>query len=228
MNATVVIKTFLRPHACIASVQSWCLVAPGIPIIVVDDGGGVSPDLTPFSNVRHIKTEFDIGVSAGRNIGVAEAETKYVIVADDDNGCRQWCDLDAVISEIESRDVDLLGVGAYTMSVTDNGRLTIEGKPRVEGFTPCDATLNHFIASKDSMPPWDDRMKCAGEHVDFFLECRKRGVKVAGTPMLDFYRTTRASRFASPEYSRHRRRNFTRLVRQKWNLRSVSRWGVVP
>jgi glycosyltransferase involved in cell wall biosynthesis len=230
-DATVVIKTFLRPACCVASVKSWLEACPGIRIIVVDDGGEVSPDLSGLSTVRHIKTEFDIGVSEGRNVGLAAADTRYVFVADDDNGCFPTCDLDAAVSALVENDLGVLGVGAYWFSEHD-GSLRIEGESRVAAFTPCDATLNHFVCDRDVAPRWDARMKASGEHADYFLQCRREGCRVAGTQLLDFYRTRHAASKTSAPYRKFRRRCFHRLLREKWGYSRVSGWqqrkGAVP
>lgn len=227
MNATVVIKTFLRPHACVASVRSWRLMSPSIPIVVVDDGGDVSPDLSEFTNVRHIKTDFDIGISAGRNVGFAAADTRYVFLADDDNGCSLSSDIEAAVGQLAASGVGILGVGAYWFGETA-GNLSIRGLSRVQAFTPCDATLNHFVCDRDVAPRWDERVKVAGEHVDYFLECRRVGCRVAATPLLDFYRTNHAIRRSDPAYGRYRRRCYQRLVREKWGYKRIGRWGRPP
>jgi hypothetical protein len=228
MNLTVVVKTFRRPGACVAVVRSWLAVAPDIPIIVVDDGGDVSPDLSGFPTVNHIRTEFDIGLSAGRNVGVAAASTRYVLIADDDNGCTRDSDLAGAVAQLQAERVGILGVGAYRF-VESDGMLWLPGVPRVTEFTRCDGVLNHFVGDREAMPQWDAAIKLAGEHVDYFLECRKRGVAVAATPLLAFYRTRHAVRTTTaPDYARFRRRSFRRAVRAKWGYRAISPWGRSP
>lgn len=225
MNLTVVIKTFLRPACCVASVESWLLKIPGVPIVVVDDGGDVAPDLSAYPTVRHIRTEFDIGVSEGRNVGVAAADTRYVILADDDNACSLDSDIPAALEQLKAEGLAVLGVGAYWFREAA-GCLHIGGRPRVDTFTPCDATLNHFIGDRDTMPQWDARLKMAGEHVDYFLEARRIEAGVGGTPFLNFYRTWAASRSRDPRYGKFRGRGYQRRVREKWGYRSISGWKV--
>jgi hypothetical protein len=208
-------------------VRSWIAVAPDLPIIVVDDGGDVSPDLTSYPTVTHIKTDFDIGVSAGRNIGVEAAKTKYVIVADDDNGCSAGSDIGGALSQLVENRLGIVGVGAYWFKES-NKVLSITGRSRVAEFTPCDATLNHFIADRELMPRWDSSLKVAGEHVDYFLECRRQGVGVAATPLLDYYYTRRAASKADWQYRGFRRRSYQCAVKAKWGLRRIGRWVVLP
>ena len=214
MNLTVVIKTFLRPACCVASVRSWLRAVPGIPIVVVDDGGDVTPDLAEFPTVRHIRTDFDIGISAGRNLGIEAAGSRYIILADDDNACTADSNVPAA-----------LGVGAFWFRI-DNGNLRIWGKKTVGHFTRCRATLNHFVGDRERMPKWDDRLKVAGEHVDFFLECQKIGALVAGTPLLGFEQTLAELNQGDERYSDFRGRGYQEMVRKKWGLRSISRWRV--
>jgi glycosyltransferase involved in cell wall biosynthesis len=225
MSITVVIKTFLRPDACRAAVRSWLAVVPRIPIIVVDDGGDVTPDLTEFPSVTHIRTDFDIGLSAGRNIGVNSAETRYVVVADDDNACTRDTDLPAALDQLKQHDLGVLGVGAYWFK--ESGRsLSIIGNARAASFKRCDGTLNHFLGDREKMPLWDESLKVAGEHVDYFLECRRLRVPVAATPLMDFYRCRHAARKAPAAYKRYRSRSHLHIVKQKWGYRSIGRWGV--
>jgi hypothetical protein len=226
VNLTVVIKTFLRPAACVAAVESWLRSVPGIPIVVVDDGD-VSPDLSAYPSVRHMKMAFDSGLSAGRNLGVAAAETRYVFIADDDNACTMTSDLPAALEQLEREGVAILGVGGYSFHMADR-RLAIVGGRRVGKFTRCDAVLNHFIGDRERMPKWDAKIKVAGEHIDFFMQCREQRVPVAGTPLLDFYRCFTAMKKADPRYGKYRRRIFHGMVRRKWNLRSITRWGAAP
>ena len=228
MNVTVIIKTFLRPDACRAAVRSWLTVVPRIPIIVVDDGGGdVTPDLSEFLSVTHIRTDFDVGVSAGRNIGVAAAGTRYVVVADDDNACTRETDLPAALDQLKQNGLGILGVGAYWFKES-NKHLTIAGTPRVTSFTKCNATLNHFLGDRDLMPAWDASLKVAGEHVDYFLECRRLEVPVAATPLMGFYRCRHAARKSRAGYKRYRNRSHVHIVKRKWGYKSISRWGVKP
>jgi hypothetical protein len=225
MNVTVIIKTFLRPDACRAAVRSWLAVVPRIPIIVVDDGGDVTPDLSEFPSVTHMKTDFDVGLSAGRNIGVAAAGTRYVVVADDDNACTRETDLPAALDQLKQHDLGILGVGAYWFKES-GGALSIIGTTRVASFKRCDGTLNHFLGDRERIPEWDESLKIAGEHVDYFLECRRVGVPVAATPLLGFYRCRHAAWKAAAAYRGYRHRSHLHIVQQKWGYRSISRWGV--
>lgn len=223
MNLTVVIKTFMRPECCRASVLAWGALLPGVPIVVVDDGGDISPDLSGFANVRHIRTDFDIGISAGRNLGVAAADTRYVFIADDDNAPTAWSDIPAALGCLQNEGLAVLGVGAFWFRKVGR-HLRIRGRSRAQGFVRCHATLNHFIGDRDSMPRWDDAIKVGGEHVDFFLECRRIGAAVAGTNALGFYHTKAAALEAPPAYAEHRGRNYMAHVCRKRGLKSIGRW----
>ena len=224
MSVTVIIKTFLRPDACRAAIRSWLAVVPRIPIIVVDDGGDVTPDLTEFPSVTHIRTEFDIGVSAGRNIGVAAAGTRYVVVADDDNACTRRTDLPAALDQLKQHSLGIIGVGAFWFK--ESGvTLSISGVDKVASLTRCDAVLNHFIGDRERMPAWDASLKIAGEHVDYFLECRRKEVPVAATPLMGFYRCKRAVKKANPAYKGYReRRSYLETVEKKWGYASIGKW----
>ena len=92
-RVTFCIKTIHRPHCCatlVRSIHEHC--GDDRPLIyVLDDGkpelrfSQVCPDEAALVD-RLIETEYDIGLSAGRNRLVEAAQTPMVIFADDDHG----------------------------------------------------------------------------------------------------------------------------------------------
>jgi glycosyltransferase involved in cell wall biosynthesis len=226
---TVIIKTFMRPRCCVKVVQSWKSQYPEADIIVVDDGPPeLKPNLKGISRVRHIRTEFDIGLSAGRNIGVSEAKTDLVFICDDDNVCRRDCDIAGAASQMEKYDIDIAGVGAYFFEIDEAaGELHVSGYPVVSGVVFCGIVLNHFLATRSSMPRWDEAIKIGFEHPDFFLDCRKLGVKVAATPLIRFRKALAAAQREGGrkylDFRRHRRETYQRIFESKRGL-SYGRW----
>jgi glycosyltransferase involved in cell wall biosynthesis len=221
---TVIIKTFMRPRCCVKVVRSWRSQYPEADIIVVDDGPPeLKPSLKGISKVRHISTGFDIGLSAGRNIGVSEAKTDLVFICDDDNVCRRDCDIAGAASQMEKHDIDIAGVGAYFFEVDEvAGELRVFGYPIVRNVIFCGIVLNHFLAARGSIPPWRESLKVGCEHLDFFLECRERKVKVAGTPLVSYSKAKAAAQQDNtPRYRRfrYRRRDFSLAFEEARGLR---------
>jgi hypothetical protein len=77
-NLTIVIKTILRPGAVRAVVDRFVSVlGAGVPVLVVDDSPEPIEDGFP-PQVTVIPMEYDSGLSAGRNCGIAAVRTSRV------------------------------------------------------------------------------------------------------------------------------------------------------
>jgi hypothetical protein len=112
---TFCIKTIHRPHCCatlVRSIYEHC--GKDRPLIYVLDDG--RPDLR-FSHTcpdeaamvdRLIETEYDIGLSAGRNRLVEAAQTRMVIFSDDDHVVGPQTRLIDLVGKFESSRLDLL------------------------------------------------------------------------------------------------------------------------
>ena len=112
---TFCIKTIHRPHCCatlVRSIYEYC--GDDRPLIyVLDDGkpelrfSQVCPDEAAMVD-RLIETEYDIGLSAGRNRLVEAAQTPMVIFADDDHVVGPQTRLNDLVRKFESSRLDLL------------------------------------------------------------------------------------------------------------------------
>jgi glycosyltransferase involved in cell wall biosynthesis len=223
---TVIVKTILRPKCCTRVVKSWKLRYPEAEIIVVDDGPpGRRPSLEGISGVRHIKTEFDIGLSAGRNLGVAEAKNDLVFICDDDNACHWETDIAEASRQMERLGAVIVGVGAGSLDYrSDAGELRVFMNLTPQSPAICDAVQNHFLARKDALPAWNEKRKI-NNHADFFLMCKERGVVVAATPSIT-YRKTKKEAVAerSKAYSRLRSgrcRHMAKLLAEERGINST-------
>jgi len=77
-DLTVAIKTILRPGAVRAVVDRFVSVlGAGVPVLVVDDSPEPIEDGFP-PQVTVIPMEYDSGLSAGRNCGIAAVRTSRV------------------------------------------------------------------------------------------------------------------------------------------------------
>ena len=188
-DVTVVIKTFIRPRQVKRLIKSIREHYPDIKIIVVNDGD--DENVYEDENMKTILLPFDTGLSAGRNAGVAEVETEYFVLCDDDfiftdeTDVARWKDL------LIKYDFDILGSriqateyssGNWTWLWDDkrgDGRIYekhgYHSSWQDNGFTVAhvDFCLNTFIARTKVIQehPWDEKYKIM-EHRPFFYKYR--------------------------------------------------------
>ena len=183
-KVTAVIKTFERPRRCMALIESVHRHFPGLPIIVVDD----SREPGNYPNCLTIRLPFDSGLSAGRNAGLAEVQTKYFLTLDDDFLFDRQTDLAAALSILdEHREIDLLSGEVVDLPLfikhdsrgsrlfpTDAAPKISEGT-RIGPAEVMEKVPNFFVARTDAVRPigWDPELKLL-EHADFFTRARGR------------------------------------------------------
>lgn len=183
-QATIIIKTIHRPWACARLIQSVRRHAPGFPIHVLDDGrpdyrlSDRQPDAAAMVD-RLIETEFDIGLSAGRNRLLETVQTPYVFLCDDDHVFTKqtrFPDLVAAIADPATA-ADLIGM---TQTGTRRQHRCFDRRGTVlricrqfhddhHDLKFCDLVPNTFIARTDALRAvgWDERLKVF-EHWEFF------------------------------------------------------------
>lgn len=83
LTITAVIKTFERPERVVALHSSIRQYYPNLAIIIVDDSSApIAYDWDEYTT--YIFTEYDIGLSEGRNRAVDQVKTLYTLILDDD------------------------------------------------------------------------------------------------------------------------------------------------
>jgi len=216
-NLTVVIKTIFRPDTVWQSMMSFIrILGENVPIIIVDDSENPIHKTFP-PQVKYIKMPFDSGLSSGRNRGVAEVNTKYVLVSDDDNQLMSPLSLLQACIEKLDEGWDLVGANALDFYFKRDV-LEVREVPVTGLFRQCDATDNFFIARTELLREhrWDERIKIGYEHSDFFLRLHKAGKRVLGTGLLYF----RTLSWNTSEYSRVRsRRQYLSVYIEKWGFK---------
>lgn len=192
-NTTILIKTFERPEAIARLMASIRQFYPDIPVVVIDDGNNsmLKNDLYAH-NLRYVKTAFDIGLSAGRNLGLTMVETPYVFMCDDDCIFTAETDLNMAEKLMESSEADILGINAGvgycgtflvhgdTVTYSPNGKGYLDGgNIKFYDFVP-----NIFMAKTDKVREckWDEELKM-GEHFAYFFDHLGK-IKVAYTPLV--------------------------------------------
>jgi (N-acetylneuraminyl)-galactosylglucosylceramide N-acetylgalactosaminyltransferase len=196
-DVTVVVKTFQRPLALRRLVASIRRFYPNIAVLVVDDSA------EPFEPVPDGVTRYwhlpfnSLGVSAGRNFGLGQVETEHVLFCDDDMVFGRRTDLAKMLRTLLTTRFDVVscrwmdhepwrsirrGYRRYegTLEISDGVLVHRLGATRgtVDGLPVFDVVHQFFVASKEVLgrEPWDARLKIGGEHDEFFLAIKERGL----------------------------------------------------
>lgn len=199
-NVTAVIKTFLRDDYLYACVRSLRETYPDIKIIVGDGGrpSQTKRDYVESLGGEYYELPFDCGIAVGRNTLVGKVKTDFVLIGDDDFYYEQESNLEAMLTLLEISDVagggvrqdgKLLGYQGFMRIEGDHlqyQRLLLDAWENHKGlrYKPCDLTFNFFIGKRDVLlaAGWDENIKVAYEHSDFFLTLKELGYKVVFTP----------------------------------------------
>jgi hypothetical protein len=201
-DVTCVVKTLLRRTQLMRLVRSIRAFYPEVAIAIGDD----SPQpLSPRDRrwLERARAEYhrlpvDVGLSEGRNRLIEGVETRYAVLCDDDFLFYRHTDLRFMRDVLEQGEVELLGAGYLDWSGRRWRRSEWAGHFERRGselemvpLTPaspwkrCDMTQNFFMVRVEALRHrqlrWDPSLK-VGEHVEFFLQARERGLVVAHTP----------------------------------------------
>jgi GT2 family glycosyltransferase len=200
---TIVVKTFQRPEALSRLLGSIRRFAPGVPLVVVDDSAEpLAP--VPEDITRYLHLPFDsLGVSSGRNLGVRQVETPYTLICDDDMVLGRKTDVAKMLRTVRTTPFDVVscrwldhepwrsiprGYRRYegTLDVENGALVHRLGATRgeIDGLPVFDIVHQFFVAPTEALRanPWDEGFKVAGEHVDFFLRLKERGVLCTRLP----------------------------------------------
>lgn len=191
MRTTILIHTFKRPQAFQRLKDSIAKYSPKHleNLIVYDD------------------SNFDRGLSWGRNYLVSQAKTDFVMILDDDMVFSEATSLDRLEQLMDASGNDILAYeancnyfGSYTTEKTPDG-LIVHMNSQKNDKNKYDFVPNAFIAKRTSLLTyqWDESLKM-GEHFAFFYEhCGKLQIDFTdevsvlhahiGTPEYDKYRT---------------------------------------
>jgi len=241
-DATILIKTLMRPEKVVRLAQSIRTEYPSLPIVVVDDGPPELQAREPLAalGVRHESFAFDAGVGTCLNTAVRDwISTPYTILVDDD--CR-FEGTRLALWEPHLDRYDVIGgqvssahggtpegfVGRFEWEKRANGAVLhlrhydMTAVAMARQPVPCDYCLNWFVARTESLRrcPWDERLKVC-RHADWFLGAYMRGLRIAyhhGVIVRHYRHTDPPER---PEYMHLRRgryAHFLRLVETKWHL----------
>ncbi len=193
-SVTAVIKTFERPNACARLVRSLQRLYPAMPIVVVDD----SREPRPIPGTSLVSLPFDSGVGAGRQAGLEQVRTPFLLNLDDDFLLYRGTHLGAALDALSRHSqLDLVGgrVIDLPLFITHDFRraalFPTKASSKVAPGTflgaveVLDKVPNFFLARTDAVRAigWNPRLKRL-DHADFFT--RAKGKIVSG--LLDEFR----------------------------------------
>jgi glycosyltransferase involved in cell wall biosynthesis len=214
----IIIKTFNRYDSLARLLRSIEKYYPESNIIISDDSQAFDEEFyTKFNlNLKVLNLGVDVGLSYGRNKAMMNTKTPYVLLLDDDFVFDERTDIGKLLLVAEHTKADVVGgrldtngtIDGYnqTISVRD-GVLKYKAMPEefeeVDGvrFHKCDIVYNFGLFTKKFK--WDNKIKIKGEHVDYFLQLKRRRAKVFHCP--DVVITHKPER--PPEYKKYRDRN---------------------
>jgi glycosyltransferase involved in cell wall biosynthesis len=218
-DTTIFIKTFNRIESLYNLIYSIRKFYKKISILIVNDGE--EKILIEEEGVVVINTEFDIGLSAGRNIGIENIETDYFLLCDDDFEFTKETNLELLWSILRKSDLDILGglvnsngfkMGIFETIKNSNGENILEVKKGYidnnKLFYRCDYIRNFFMAKKFEFKKkdikWDERLKM-GEHTLFYYSLwKEKNVKVGLSENVSI---NNKKDIPSPEYEKMRMRS---------------------
>lgn len=209
-QVTFVIKTFLRPWHLKKLVDSIINFYSGNQIVIVNDGGKVIE--YDADNIRCINTDFDIGVSAGRNLAVRHVKTPYMVLLDDDHELTRETDIQEFCRVERETDADII-IGNvpgenFGDFIVNNGTLSCRHKTlNNEGYCRVDCGSNFFFAKTQAVAAlqWDEALRML-EHWEFFYRAKQASLRVYYTDKVTVNHNNDRSK-ESKEYKQHKSKN---------------------
>jgi hypothetical protein len=177
-SLTALVKTFERPHIVRRLVASVRRLYPELPMVIVDD----SREPAPLAGVETITMPYDSGISAGRNEGLRNVATPYVLVLDDDFVFYRHTRLDEALELMDRHpQIDIMGGRVIDLPLRRSRPLPVgEIFPTcatpvvplgslIGGLRVVDKVPNFYVARTDrlALVGWDPELKRI-DHADFF------------------------------------------------------------
>jgi len=200
-DVTAIIVSFMREAYLEKCVHSLRQTYPDIVILVGNNSRHSAKKRTicEQNGATYVKLPYDCGITGGRNRLIAMAKTRFVMIGDDDfyyeNGAnvpmlRTLADGLPKIAGgriIQNSTVkDYQGFIGIQDGVMRYEPLRLDRLEEQDGVTykQCDITFNYFVAQRSIFDnaKWDENIKVAYEHSDFFLTAREAGIPVVFCP----------------------------------------------
>lgn len=191
-DTTFIIKTFERPQMLYRLNNSIQVRYPDVPVIVADDSRVAVAEKPDGHNITYHRLPYDVGLSAGRNYLIDQVQTPYFVLLDDDFFFTGETKVEKLVALLDAGLFDLVGGAVrfghrlqyYQGFIQQIGQtLYCSHLENQGGPVRCDVVWNFFAAKTDVIRRvrWDEELKL-GEHLDFFMRCKERGVRVGHCP----------------------------------------------
>lgn len=195
-DVTFIIKTFVRKKCLLRLLESIYIYYPHQKIIIVDDSK--KPLLLPFEllridlKIQYIHTDFNIGLSRGRNMLVDLVETKYFLLLDDDFILDRRSNISGALKVLERESADIVGGNCYDLHtkgqifkryfhgmLAKNQNILRCTTATDYDSRPVDFVLNFFLANTSAIQNlrWNAELNIL-EHIDFFWRAKQKGLCV--------------------------------------------------
>jgi Glycosyl transferase family 2 len=206
-DVSIVVKTFERPDALRRLIASIRRFYPRIPVLVVDDSAEPL-DPVPEGATRYWHLPYNtLGSGPGRNFGLRQVETEYVLFADDDMVLGRRTDLALMLETLQTTGFDVaactwvdhdpwtgvrLGPRRFegTLELVDGTLVHRFGESRgeLDGLPVFDVVHQFFMARKERLgeDPWHPEMTPL-DHTECFLRLRERGLLCTRLPDVVVY-----------------------------------------
>lgn len=226
-SVTAIIKTFNRPDHVRRLWESIRQHYSCMPIVIVDD----SKEITPQNwdeYTSYVQMPYDSGLSAGRNRGVQEAITPYVLLLDDDFVFTDKTKIEVLLKVIEKEKLDIVAgevVDFGSVPISFQGCMVVRDNMLFlnndcvisyqNNYPLYDYVVNFFLAKREALlrSPWHDVLKIR-EHEAFFWQAKQKGLKITSCPSVKIDHFSASMQNSSKEYLMMRQER-ARLFHQK-------------
>ena len=183
-EVTFLIKAFKREWCVLRLIKSLLKFYPEAKVLVVDDSEFFSEKISALIGDQYIHTSYNVGLSAGRNIGLNKIDSEYFFLLDDDVVFNEKTDVERLLIYMKDNDLDICSVDFKDYGLVSRlfrGKYKIQGKTLRRDMhrqsSDLDFVLNCFLAKTEVVKKimWDDRIKIGYEHDDFFLRVKAFG-----------------------------------------------------
>ena len=192
-NVTAIVATYEREELLDATISSFRRAYPGLPFVVADN----SVRKYPRDDVEYVPVEAGSGISKSRNAALQRVKSPYTLLLDDDHERLDASKIERLVEFMETHGFDLVAgnqVEKFDASFDFHGSYQVDGRVllhyvdinsrSLNGARRFDVTPNFFIARTAVIQgiQWDEELRLAKEHDDFFLKAKELDVKVGYCP----------------------------------------------